>query len=202
MRPDQKTRREERDRRLGVPDPRDRVRRTRELLELYRELVRPDVVAVVRCDEEPDYARAQMQSLPIEKLELRTISSRVRRDAKNPLWKVNALHGYMRHAMRNLVRETIAFAKTSAGLLDRAWIFTATRNNIKGVSERRADLSRITPAMRLELQKRQATARMLFGRRRFPKRVGLPDWCLPGYLGTFRARPGENVKPYVHKFVS
>jgi hypothetical protein len=198
----QKRVREQRDEPLGLPEPQGREHRTRELLELFRVLGKPGQPLTVRCDEEPDYARALARPTPIEGMTLLTVNSRVLRDASNPLFKINVLHGFMRHNSRNLVRETIAFAKTAAGLLDRAWIFLVYQNNIKGESERTTPRSRITPAMKLGLRKKQATVRGMFTERRFPKRVGLPPWLESAYLGTFRARPNENVKPYIHKFVA
>jgi hypothetical protein len=202
MRPEQRRRRAARDERLGRPDPRGREKRTREILELIQGLSRSGAPVVLRTDEEPDYLRALRRPIRLHGIELVRVSSRLRRDARNPLWRVNVLHGYMRHASRGLARETIAFAKTAAGLLDRAWIFAVGQNNIKGVSERSAARSRITPAMLLGLASRPRTARALLARRRFPRRVGLPQRQLAAYLGTVQARPRERVKPYIHQFVA
>ena len=197
----QKRVRDERDERLGRPEPQARRKRAREIFCRLDQLFAPGRRWTLRTDEEPDYARA-LASLPRGRVEHRTVSSRARRDAKNPLRAVNALHGYMRHAMRDVVRETIAFAKTAAGLLDRGWIFLTIRNNTKGISERTADRARQTPAMVLGLTDRQLHGRALFARRLFPKRVGLPPELESAYRGTFRARPRENVKPYIYRFVA
>ena len=151
----------------------------------------------------PDYVRAIKAAVRKSgRTILHTaVSSRRRRDAGNPLWRVNVLHAWARHIVRPLVRETIAHAKTSAGLLDRMWLFLVSRNNTKGKSERTRDGSRTTPAMLLGLDRRPRRGASLFARRRFPKRVGLPPELESAYLGTFRARPRECVKPYVHRFV-
>jgi hypothetical protein len=196
MRPGQKQRRAERDERLGRPDPRARERAVAAILGRTLELAER---LALRTDEEPDYAAAVARFGP--RIAHTTVSSRARRDARNPLWKVNCLHGWARHAVRALVRETIAFSKTSAALLDRMWILLAARNNTKGIRERTAEGRRTTPAMLLGLVRTRLEARALFSRRRFPRRVGLPAELEPAYRGLFRARPQEKVRPYVHRFV-
>lgn len=197
MRPDQRVRRAQRDERFGRPDPRGREKTVTEVLARLLELA--DHLAL-RTDEDQDYATA-VAKFP-GRIVHTTVSSRARRDANNPLWKVNCLHGWSRHALRALVRETIAFAKSSAGLLDRLWIFLVARNNTKGIRERTAEGRRTTPAMRLGLSRQRLHARALFGRRRFPRRTGLPVELEAAYRGTFRARPDENVRPFLHRFVS
>ena len=197
----QKVVREERDQRLGRPEARAREKRAAEIFRRLDRLFPADRPWTLVTDEEPDYARA-LAALPPGRVEHKTVSSRARRDARNPLRAVNALHGYMRHAMRDVVRETIAFAKTAVGLLDRAWIFLVIRNNTKGLSERTAEQSRRTPAMVLGLARRPLHGRALFARRLFPRRVGLPPELESAYRGTLRARPNENVKPYIYRFVT
>jgi len=194
--------RAQREERLGRPEPQARKKRVLELLQRIAPLYPEGQSWTLRTDEEPDYARA-LAALPAgTSVRRRTVSSRQRRDGLNPLQPVNTLHGYMRHAQRELVRETIAFAKTAAGLLDRAWIFLLVRNYTKGRSERRVAAARQTPAMRLGLADRPLDGEALFAQRRFPRRVGLPKELVPAYLGTFRARPRENVKPYLYRYVA
>ncbi len=200
MRPEQRRRRAERDARLGLPEPRARERRTRQILARLVDLVPPGRSLKLRSDEEPDYARA-VASLEPGRIEHTTVSSRARRDAGNPLWKVNTLHGYGRHAIRGLVRETIAFPKTAAGLWDRSWVFLLGQNNTKGVAERTVALARTTPAMRLGLARRPRGWTGLCQRRRFPRRTGLPQEFREAYEGRFRARPREKVAPYIPKYV-
>jgi hypothetical protein len=189
--------RAERDARLGVPPAGARVQAVAEQL---ARLLKVAPRLCLRTDEEPDYARA-VAAAP-GKIVHTTVSSRLRRDASNPLWRVNVLHALARHISRPLVRETIAHAKTSAALLDRMWLFLACRNNTKGIRERTVEGSRTTPAMLLGLDKKQRRGKALFARRRFPRQVGLPPELETAYLGTFRARPKEVVKPYLHRFVS
>jgi hypothetical protein len=199
MRPEQRRRRAERDARLGWPEPRARELRARQILKRLVALVPPGRRLRLRTDEEPDYARA-VAALDCG-IEHTTVSSKARRDSGNPLWKVNTLHGYGRHAIRGLVRETVAFPKTAAGLWDRTWIFVLGQNNTKGIAERTVALARTTPAMRLGLARRPREWNSLCRRRRFPRRVGLPPGFSEAYEGRFRARPREKVAPYIPKFV-
>lgn len=194
--------REKREQRLGRPAPKVRQTRTLELLRRIAALYPDGQPWTLRTDEEPDYARALARLPDASRVRHRTVSSTLRRDALNPLRPVNALHGYMRHAKRELVRETIAFAKTAAGLLERAWIFLVVRNYTKGISEHTVADARQTPAMLLKLAEQPLDGAALFGQRRFPRRVGLPEDRRSAYLGTFRARPHENVKPYIYKYVT
>lgn len=201
MSPAQRVRRAERDEALGRPDPRARERRSAEILRRLLPLFPEGAPIELRTDEEPAYARAVARVAP-GRFRHRLTNSKERRDARNPLWRVNALHAYARHACRPLVRETCAFAKTAAGLLDRAALFVLARNNTKGIAERRRADRRTTPAMLLRLRRAPAGWRALCGRRPFPARAGLPPELRPAYDGTFRARPRENVNPRVPKFVA
>ena len=81
----------------------------------------------------------------------------MRQDDHQGLWKVNGLNGYARHATRALVRGTIAFAKTSAALPNRMWLFLAARNHTQGIRERTAARRRTAPAMLLGLEPAPAT---------------------------------------------
>ena len=201
MRPEQRRRRAERDARLGWPEPRARERRTRQILARLVDLVPPGRSLKLRSDEEPDYARA-VASLEPGRIEHTTVSSRARRDAGNPLWKVNTLHGYGRHAIRGLVRETIAFPKTAAGLWDRCWVFLLGQNNTKGVAERTVALARTTPAMRLGLARRPRGWTGLCQRRRFPRRTGLPQGIprsVRGPLPRPAPREGRALHPEVRR---
>ena len=129
-----------------------------------------------------------------------TISSKVWRELPgHPLWPVNHEHRLVRHGKKNHTRETIAFSKTAAGLMDRALVYMVWRNNVKGVSERKPELSRVTPAMKLGLEKRPLRLEEIFHRRLFPLRQGMPREFWPHYLGVLRSRPGESAKTYRYK---
>ena len=190
----QRREREERERRLGRPDPRARERSVERILLRWLELLPEEVRPVVATDEEPAYARV------IRRLERgvihRTVSSRARReDRRHILWRTNHEHRLLRHARADHKRETLSFAKRLWGLLDRAWIHVAWRNLVKGVSERRRKDARTTPAMLLGIRSRPCRPERMFRRRRFPGIVGLPRELEPVYLGLARGRPREVVRP-------
>ena len=199
MTPAQRRERARRDRRLGRPDPRARVRITLSGLRRLQPLLPPSHTLLLRTDEEPAYGRAVAQARRTMSIRHEMVSSRRRRDASNPLWRVNHLHRFQRHSLANLKRETIAHSKRLAGLLDRALIHRCFANLTKGVSERRAEASRTTPAMRLGLAVRPLRGEELFRWRRFPRRAGLTDELREVYEGRLRARPREVVSSNVPK---
>lgn len=202
MTPGQRRRREERDRRLGRPDPLARRRQTTEILRRLLELVPAGQKLQLRTDKEPAYAQAVARVGGAARIDHSPTSSKKRRDGANPLWRINCLHRYMRHGDRNLTRETMAFPKTAAGLWDRVWIFVLGQNNHKGINEQRRAGRNTTPAMVLGLQQRRQDWKGMCGVRRFKLHIGLPEELRAAYEGSFRARPNENVKPYRPKFVA
>lgn len=177
MTPRQRRLRTLREKRLGRPDPRANEKAVRATLRRVAALLPPGETLLVDSDEEPSYHRAvaaeRGAGLAIEQ---RTINSKVwRQQARHPLWAINHEHRVIRHASKNHGRETIAFSKTAAGLMDRAWIYVLWRNTVKGISERHGKVaSETTPAMRLGLTRRRLEAEELFHRRLFPRRVRLP----------------------------
>jgi len=200
MTPRQRHEREERERRLGRPDPRARERSTERILRRWLALLPEKVRPVLATDEEPAYGRV------IRRLERkvihRTVSSRARRDdPSHVLWRTNHEHRLLRHARADHKRETLSFAKRLWGLLDRIWIHVAWRNLVKGISERNRNKARTTPAMRLGIRSRPCRPEEMFRRRRFPGIVGLPRELEPVYLGAVRARPRETVRPVTRNSV-
>jgi hypothetical protein len=192
--------RRQREQRLGRP-PRGAAtaccrRALRRLAALYPE----GATLTVASDEEVPLAeavRGLRGQLPIKH---QTISSRAWREASgHPLWPVNHEHRLSRHGNKNHTRETIAFSKTAAGLMDRALVHRVWRNNVKGISERSAATARTTPAMRLGLTTRPLTADEIFHVRLFPRRVGLPAELEDQYAGIVKSRPGETAAAYRYK---
>jgi hypothetical protein len=183
-----------------VPDPDARFTTTCAGLREIVDLIAPESVLELRSDEEPAYARAVQEVASAVTVRHVTVSSRARRDEHNPLWRINHLHRLLRHSQANLKRETIAGNKHSGGLSDRTLLGLAWLNVTKGISERRADRARTTPAMVLGLTDRQLHAEDLFYWRRFPAREDLEPCWIDSYEGRLRTRPNEPVRPYVHKY--
>jgi hypothetical protein len=192
--------RAERDERLGRPDPRARRRIHAAALKRLAALVPEGHPLELRSDEETDFApaiRALAATRPVRHV---TVSSRARRDSRNPLWMVNHKHKLQRHCLASHRRQTIAAHKTLAGLQDRQLVSRCWLNHTKGVSERTAAGRRTTPAMKLSLSARPRSGRSLFSRRRFPQRDGLPEAWRALYEGRVKARPRERVSPTLHRF--
>ena len=145
-------------------------------------------------DDEPDYARALRVLDHRNQVRHVTVSSKARREnPSHPLWLTNHLHRLWRHGRADHKRETLSFSKKLQGLMERAWLTLVWRNLIKGISERTRERARITPAMRAGLAERPLSPEELFGRRRFPRIVGLPDDYRPFYEGRLKARPNEKI---------
>jgi hypothetical protein len=200
MTPRQRRVRRARDWRLGRPAPRIRYRATRASLQRLVPLLGPGGRLELRSDEEPDYARAVRSLGARWPIDHQTTSSRQRRDERNPLWQINHKHRVMRHSLKSQARETLAFHKTLAGLLDRVLTSVTWLNNTKGITERTAAGSRQTPAMKLGLESHPLSGEELFAQRRFPDREGLPGWARPLYEGRVKARPREPLAVSIPKY--
>jgi transposase-like protein len=81
----------------------------------------------------------------------RTISSKMRRTIRNPLFEVNLLDMLLRHCQKAHTRETIAFCRRRQDAMYRMAIMLVWRNYIKLRRERRCTA---TPAMMLGLTDR------------------------------------------------
>lgn len=77
-------------------------------------------------DEHQSYLRAFTQFK--NKISHETISSKARRDARNPLFAINHLHLLYRHFLCSQKRETIAFQKHEAALLEKIQTMKIYRN--------------------------------------------------------------------------
>ncbi len=69
------------------------------------------------------------------------ISSKARRDSLNPLFPINRLHNLYRHYFSSQQRETIAFQKHEAALLEKVQLMKRYRNfmNPKFVKKNKLD---------------------------------------------------------------
>lgn len=102
----------------------------------------------------------------------RSAAARARDEAMFP---VDLLHGIWRHTAAHHRRETIAFSRRLAGLMERAALVMVWRNFRKLRSERNPEP--ITPAMTVGLADRPCSWATILARRLFPGRIPLPqDW--------------------------
>ena len=90
-------------------------------------------------DEHKSYARAYRSFDCL--MDLKTISSKARRDSSNPLFPINRLHNLYRHFFSSQQRETISFQKHEAALLEKLQLMKIYRNfmNPKFVKKNKFD---------------------------------------------------------------
>ncbi len=163
----QKRKRVEEEARWGRPDPKSIETGVRELAEL---VVPAGGEATIRSDEHAAYPRALRQ--PADRVFHHEVTpSKAARTTKNPLFAVNRQDQMLRHCGANHRRETIAFSKLRAGVIERAAIQAVWMSFVKSVSEKRPG---VTPAMRLGLAEAPRTVRQLLEKRLFRTRMPLP----------------------------
>ncbi len=160
---------------FGTPDPKAVEQGMREVLEVT---LAGATVATVHSDEHQAYPRA-MRGLAVE-IDHQTISSRAKRDARNPLFEINALDAFIRHSRADHRRETIAFARRRQAAAERFAVFVVWKNFVKKRWEKRC-LS--TPAMLRGLVARRLTVADILETRLFPGRIGLPERWREYYWG-------------------
>jgi len=119
-------------------------------------------------DEHQSYRRAFTPI--IKNIFHETISSKQRRDARNPLFAINHLHLLYRHFLCSQKRETIAFQKHEAALLEKVQLMKIYRNFMqpKFTKKNRYDefAHLWSPAMYLKIIDRVLNFDEVFGIRR------------------------------------
>ena len=99
-------------------------------------------------------------------------SSKASRTPGNPLFPVNRQDLMLRHCGANHRRETIAFSKLRASVIERGFLQAVFMSFMKSFSEKKQDA---TPAQRLGLIDHKVGVRELLGRRLFATRINLPE---------------------------
>jgi len=128
-------------------------------------------------DEHKSYGRAH-RTLN-SKLHHEKISSLERRDASNNLFPINHLHMLYRHYLSSQKRETIAFQKHEAALMDKIELMKIWRNFMspkfvkKSLFDKHAH--EWSPAMYLGLSKRILNFNEVFGVRKLVSQVKLDE---------------------------
>jgi len=163
----QKRKRAQEEAHVGRPDPRAIERGMAELVAL---VVPPGERACIRSDEHRAYPRA-LRRLKDRRFDHEVTPSKAARTPSNPLFPVNRQDSMLRHTGANHRRETIAFSKSRAGVIERAALQLVFMNFMKSFSEKKRDA---TPAMRLELTDHKWTVQDFLQERLFAGRVVLP----------------------------
>jgi len=152
--------------RVGRPDPQATRKDVQELLAVSLEGLDR---AIVLSDEHRAYVQA------IRKLEPsvthRVTNSKKRRSQHNPLYEINLLDLWIRHAQSNHKRETIAASKRRQASAEKLTLLQVWKNYIQ---RRRVNGPPETPAMLKGLIDRPLSFGEIFRTRLFPGRIGLP----------------------------
>jgi len=182
--------------RLGRPDP----QATRKEVEALLRIVLPEGRDVLLLqDRHPAYDRA-IARLKRHRIRVKRTSSKTWRDGKNSLLSVNATDLLFRHSSANHKRETIAFSKRMASLLERAAVWVVWRNFTK--RRREKSQSSPTPAMAMGLRSSPLTTEELLSERLFPTRVELPERWARYYWREVPTRSVRNCRRHALKYAA
>ncbi len=195
MTPVQRHRREHEECVFGRPDP-----KAIELGVAYLiDWVVPEGAEVeIRSDEHRAYPRA-LRRVRGRILRHRVTPSKAARTVRNPLFPANRQDLMMRHSSANHRRETIAFSKLRAGVIERAALHAVFMNFVKSFSEKRQDA---TPAQRLGLVARKLSFREVLGRRRFPSRIALSGELRRYYERRVGTRRLPQMRPHTLRYAT
>jgi len=142
---------------------------------IFEELALKAPGRTLYMDQHRAYERA-IRSLDF-KMNYETISSRRRRDPANPLFPINHLHSLYRHFFSSQKRETIAFQKHEAALLEKIQLMKIYRNfmNSKFVRKNRFDphAHEKSPAMYVGVADKILSFEEVFGIRKLSSQISL-----------------------------
>ena len=111
--------------------PTDRVRiQTKNIFQ--RILKTNNTPLILHTDEHKTYQLVLGNDLGKHGILHQVTNSKKCRNGKNPLFPVNHLDMKIRHFLKSCTRETIAFNKNEAGLMDRMILFLASKNFMRG----------------------------------------------------------------------
>jgi len=105
----------------------------------------------VQTDRKSSYAGILRRKFG-SRLVHRRISSRGRRDYRNPLFPINHTLAMLRDGISRLVRRTWAASKLRQRLERHAWIWVIWRNYVRGITN---EAPGVSPAMALGIEKRK-----------------------------------------------
>ena len=141
------------------------------IVDLLRLTARKPGEIVVRSDEHMAYPRA-LRRLTDHRIHHEMTPSVQARTHHNPLFPVNRMDGLLRHNSANHKRETIAFSKSNASVIERGALLFVWANYAKPYSENEGGAS---PAMRAGIADRLISPKELLRERLFPTRIELPQ---------------------------
>jgi transposase-like protein len=179
MRPGQKRKKEKLEAMFGRYPPRAIQKSTKDLLERLLKMAHPNLV--LHSDDHYQYRDAIKQIEERERIVHEITSSRKHRNYQNPLFAINHLDLLTRHHLASFKRETIAFAKTSQGMVEDFILLVLYKNYMRAkfVKPHKRDpaCNFTSPAMHVGLRKKVLRFHELFGIRITKLQVNLSeDW--------------------------
>lgn len=189
----QRERRAREERSVGRPDPRAIEKGITALLAW---VVPSGAEVLVRSDEHRAYPRA-VARLRDRRIRHEVTSSREARTAGNPLFAVNRQDAMLRHSSANHRRETLAYSKLRAAVIERAAWQALFMNYLKSFSEKRRDA---TPAQRLGQATRKLTVREVLRVRLFPSRMALGPELRRYYERRVATRRIPQMRPHALRY--
>jgi len=189
----QKRGRQEREMRLGKPDPKSIENDVLALLEFITAEL--DEI-VIYSDDHPAYKRS-IKRLAV-KVEHHITSGKAHRGRDNPLWPINLLDLIIRHNNANHKRETIAWSKRRQASAERLVILLVWRNYVKGRREKVRGSP--TPAMARGMLDRHLDWEEIMNERIFRTRNDLPPRWSEYYDRTVSTRAIENERRHELKY--
>ena len=180
MTPEQRVKREEKERLLGKPDP-QAVRK--DMGELLRVVTAGAEKVTIHSDAHKAYPPA-MRTVPAKIVHIIT-SSKDHRDYFNNLFEINLLDLMIRHCSGCHKRETIAYSKRRQAAAMKLMIFLVWRNYMR---YRRVRKCKETPAMMVGLCRRPLTMGEVLARRIFVWKVELEGRWRDYYWGRVKTR--------------
>ena len=193
MTPPQKEKRLWEETHFGRPHPRAVEHGVGELVSIA---IPPGSRATIRSDEHPAYVRAFARLGDREIVHEQTPSKQAR-TTRNPLFAVNRQDQMLRHCGANHRRETIAFSKTRAGLIERGWIQAVFMGFMMPRSQKRQDA---TPAQWLGVAEERLSFQRVLRERLFATRVALPKAWEAYYRRQVKTRRYPEAKEHALRF--
>jgi len=148
---------EERLERLRMSEGRRRsgsTRAIRRTFEVLKKHVVPRGKVQVTTDLKQSYGSC-LRKLFGKRLEHHTVSSKRKRDLRNPLFRINHTLAMLRDGISRLVRQTWAASKERTKLQEHLWVWTGYRNYVRPMTNAEAKQGGRTPAMALGLADRR-----------------------------------------------
>ena len=137
------------------------------------ELVPRRAAVKVTTDRKSSY-RTALRRLLGERVRHVRVSSKQKRDVRNPLFRINVTLAMLRDGVSRLVRRSWGAAKQRAWLERHLWVWVAWRNYLRVVVNDRAQCKHASPASLVGAARRKLSSQEVFTWRVGPSRSASP----------------------------